>query len=172
MIELYFDSVQTYFPVISKIRLYQHLSNPMHEPGADMALLFLAMKLITSEVPEGSPPQTQLYQDVKSFLSYIEGQNGYSIQLIQSVLLVSLYELGHSIYPAAYMSIGHAARLGHVLGIHERGAPQMLPRPNTWTEQEERRRVWWGVIILDRFISIGHRRKPVSLDGSVIPIHV
>lgn len=172
MIEHYFETVQTYFPIISKIRLYQHLSNPMHEPGADMALLFLAMKLITSEVPEAAPPRTQLYQDVKSFLSYIEGQNGYSIQLIQSLLLVSLYELGHSIYPAAYMSIGHAARLGHVLGIHERGAPQMLPRPNTWTEQEERRRVWWGVIILDRFISIGHRRKPFASTDPSLDAHL
>ncbi|KAF2170076.1 hypothetical protein M409DRAFT_64442 [Zasmidium cellare ATCC 36951] len=172
MIELYFETVQTYFPMVSKIRLYQHLSNPMHEPGADMALLFLAMKLITSEIPEGAPPQTQLYQDVKSFLSYIEAQNGYSIQLIQSLLLVSLYELGHSIYPAAYMSIGHACRLGHVLGIHDRTAPQMLPRPNTWTEQEERRRVWWAVIILDRFISIGHRRKPFASTDPSLDAHL
>lgn len=172
MIEQYFETVQTYFPMVSKIRLYQHLSNPMHEPGADMALLFLSMKLITSEVPEGMPSQTQLYQDVKSFLNHIEAQNGYSIQLIQSLLLVSLYELGHAIYPAAYMSIGNAARLGHVLGIHDRTAPQMLPRPMTWTEQEERRRVWWAVIILDRFISIGHRRKPFASTDPSLDAHL
>lgn len=34
MIEYYFSTVHTYFPVISKIRLYQHLANPLHEPGA------------------------------------------------------------------------------------------------------------------------------------------
>ncbi|EME46578.1 hypothetical protein DOTSEDRAFT_70550 [Dothistroma septosporum NZE10] len=162
MIELYFATVHTYMPIISKIRLYQHLSNPMHEPGADFALLFLAMKLATSEVLEGMVPRTQLYQDVKSFLSYVEAQNGFSMQMMQALLLLSLYELGHCIYPAAYLSIGHAARLGHALGLHERCAPQMLPRPNTWTEQEERRRVWWSTIILDRFVNIGHRRKPFA----------
>lgn len=107
-------------------------------------------------------PQTQLYQDVKSFLSYVEAQNGFSIQMMQALLLVSLYELGHCIYPAVYLSIGHAARLGHAMGLHEKGAPQMLPRPNTWTEQEERRRVWWSVIVLDRFVNIGHRSKPFA----------
>ena len=33
MIEEYFATVHTYFAVISKIRLYQHLANPIHEPG-------------------------------------------------------------------------------------------------------------------------------------------
>lgn len=126
MIERYFASVHTYFPIISKIRLYQHLSNPLHEPGSDIALLFLAMKLASGELLEGMPPQTQLYQDVKSFYNYVEAQNGFSIQMMQALLLISLYELGHSIYPAAYLSIGHAARLGHAMGLHARDVPQMV----------------------------------------------
>lgn len=172
MIEEYFSTVHTYFAIVSKIRLYQHLSNPLHEPGADIALLFLAMKLASSEPPEGMPPQTQMYQDVKSFLSYVEAQNGFSIQLIQALLLISLYELGHAIYPAAYLSTGHAARMGHAMGIHQRGAPEMLPRCTTWTEQEERRRVWWGVILLDRFVNIGHRGKPFATSDPSLDIHL
>lgn len=168
MIEYYFSTVHRYFPIVSKIRLYQHLAHPLHEPGAEVALLFLAMKLVCSETPEelacagipdGSPPQTQLYQDVKSFYNFVEAQNGFSIQMIQASLLIALYEMGHSIYPASYLSVGNSARVGHAMGLHDRSTAQMLPRPNTWTEQEERRRVWWGVIILDRFINIGHRGK-------------
>ncbi|KAK3116945.1 hypothetical protein LTR53_002168 [Teratosphaeriaceae sp. CCFEE 6253] len=172
LIEHYFGTVHSYFPIISKIRLYQHLANPMHEPSADIALLFLAMQLSCSDLAENQPPQTQLYQDLKSFYSYIESQNGFSIQAIQALLLISLYELGHAIYPAAYLTIGHAARLGHAMGIHERGTPQMLQRPTTWTEQEERRRVWWGVIILDRFVSIGNRGKPCASADPSLDIHL
>jgi hypothetical protein len=172
MIEEYFATVHTYFPMISKIRLYQHLANPLHEPGADIALLFLAMKLACSEIPEGMPPQTQLYQDVKSFYNYIESQNGFSIQMMQALLLIALYETGHSIYPAAYLSIGNASRLGYAMGLHNRKAPQMLPRCNTWTEQEERRRVWWAILILDRFINIGHRSKPLSTTDPSIDMHL
>ncbi len=172
MIEYYFATVHNYFPIISKIRLYQHLANPLHEPGADIALLFLAMKLICREVPDGSLPQTQLYHDVKSFYTFVESQNGFSIQLIQTLCLISLYEIGHCIYPAAYLSIGNAARTGYALGLHDRTAPQMLPRCSTWTEMEERRRVWWGVIILDRFVNIGHRRKPFATVDPSLDTHL
>jgi len=109
---------------------------------------------------------------VKSFYTYVEAQNGLSIQTIQALLLISLYELGHGIYPAVYLSIGHAARLGHAMGIHERGVPQMLPRCTTWTEQEERRRVWWGVVILDRFLNIGHRGKPFATADPSLDTHL
>ncbi|EMC98574.1 hypothetical protein BAUCODRAFT_145643 [Baudoinia panamericana UAMH 10762] len=171
MIEHYFDSVHSYFPIVSKIRLYQHLSNPLHEPGADIALLFMSMKLACNELPDGTPPQSQLYQDVKSFYHYIEAQNGFSIQLIQALALIGLYETGHAIYPAAYLTIGHAARLGIAMGIHERSVPQMLAKPTTWTEQEERRRVWWGVIVLDRYVNIGNKGKPfASADPSLASI--
>ncbi|KAF2716079.1 hypothetical protein K431DRAFT_258236 [Polychaeton citri CBS 116435] len=162
MIETYFNTVQIYFPIVSKIRLYQHLSHPLHEPGADIALLFLAMKLAITEIPGGCPPQSQLYQDVKMLFTQVEAQNGFTIQLIQALQLIALHEVGHAIYPAAYMTIGHAARLGHAMGLHERKAPQMLTRPNTWTEQEERRRVWWGVLILEGHSNIGHRAKPMA----------
>ena len=126
------------------------------------------MKLASSEAPE----QTQLYQDVKSFYNYIESQNGFSIQMIQALLLIALYETGNSIYPAAYLSVGNSARLGHAMGLHARHVPQMLPRCNTWTEQEERRRVWWGVIIMDRFINIGHRGKPLSTSDPRLEAHL
>ena len=165
--------MHTYFPVVSKIRLYQHLANPAHEPGSDVALLFLAMRLACSDIAEGMPPQTQLYVDVKSFYGYVESQNGFTIQLIQALLLISLYEMGNAIYPAAYLSIGNCARVGHAMGLHARQeTPQMLPRPTTWTEQEERRRVWWGVVLLDRYINLGHRGKPLATTDPSLDAHL
>ena len=172
MIEHYFATVHTYFPIVSKIRLYQHLANPLHEPGADIALLFLSMKLMSEEIPEGMPPQTQLYQDVKSFYHYVEAQNGFSVQMIQALLLIGLYEIGNAIYPAAYLTIGNGARLSYATGLHSRTAPQILPRCNTWTEQEERRRLWWGVVILDRFVHIGNRTKPFASSDPGLETHL
>jgi hypothetical protein len=145
MTEHYFNTVHVFFNVISKIRLFQHLTNPGYRLGADMALLFLSMKMAMAE-PSGENVSglPQIYQDVKSLYTYVESQNGFSIRLIQAGLLISLYEIGHAIYPAAYLTVGNCARLGHATGLHDRGMAQMLPRPTTWTEQEERRRVWWG----------------------------
>lgn len=35
-------------------------------------------------------------------------------------------------------------------------------RVDTWTEMEERRRLWWAVLILDRYVHIGFRFRPLS----------
>ena len=172
MIEHYFATVHSYFPVVSKIRLYQHLANPLHEPGADIALLFLAMKLVCSSIPEGMPAQTQQYQDAKSLYQYVEAQNGFSVQAIQAGLLIGLFEIGHSIWPAAYLTVGNIARLGYASGLHDFKAPQMLPRCMTWTEQEERRRLWWGILVLDRFVHLGSRGKPFATTDPGLDVHL
>ncbi len=172
MIEHYFTTVHSYFPVISKIRLYQHLSNPTHEPDAAIALLFLCMKLACTQIPSQSIPQTDLYQDIKSFYRYVEAQNGFSIHTIQAILLIALYEVSHGIYPAAYLTINNAATFGHATGLHDKTAPQMLPRCTTWTEQEERRRLWWGILILDRFVHIGNRGKPFATTEPSVETHL
>jgi len=138
----------------------------------DLALLFLAMKLSCSEVPQDTSPSTQLYQDVKSFYSYVEARNGFSAHTLQALLLIALYEMGHGIYPAAYLTVGNAARLGYAMGVHSPKAPQILPPCMTWTEQEERRRIWWGIVILDRFISIENRGKVLATTDPGLEMHL
>ncbi|KAK6431123.1 hypothetical protein LTR95_012718 [Oleoguttula sp. CCFEE 5521] len=173
MIEHYFRTIHLHLPIVSHIRLYQHIANPLHEPGADMALLFLAMKLVVLNVSEGlAARDAGLYGEVKALHAFVESQNGFSIQLLQSALLIALYEIGHAIYPAAYLTVGHCARLGYAMGLHTRDAPEMLARSATWTEQEERRRVWWAIVIVDRFVNIGHSGKPFATAEPDVNTHV
>ncbi|KAF2236031.1 hypothetical protein EV356DRAFT_464035 [Viridothelium virens] len=164
LLDRYFATTHTWMPIVSKMRISQTLANPLMDRGADMAMLFLAMKLLT-QTPSSltQKSQTALYQTAKSFLAAIEYQNMYSIHVIQATLLIAAYELGNAIYPTAYLTIGHCARLGHAMGLHHpKSGPQMLPRCTTWTEQEERRRVWWAVVVLDRFVNIGNPHHPFA----------
>jgi hypothetical protein len=99
----------------------------------------------------------------------MEDQGVISIRVLQAALLLSLYEVGHAIYPAAFLTVGKCARLGQALGIHDRrNVTQMFPTSSdsapplkfqdgwllipsvSWSAMEEIRRTWWGVIILDR----------------------
>ncbi|KAG6999942.1 hypothetical protein FOFC_03679 [Fusarium oxysporum] len=51
------------------------------------------------------------------------------------------------------------------MGIHDlKRAPQMLHTPTSATELEERHRVWWAVIVLDRYVNIGGKSRPFSCD--------
>jgi hypothetical protein len=72
---------------------------------------------------------------------------GYlNIYTVQSAILISLYEIGHAIFPSAFISVATCARNAIAVGINE-----TLPiRGNSWAEQEERNRAWWAILILDR----------------------
>lgn len=138
--------------MVSKQNFYRHLLNPLSQPRTDVALLLLCMRLVLTVVPDQTPPSTTvIYLAAKQFCLEIETTGTQSLQALQAKLLISIYELGHAIYPAAYMSIGACARYGISLGIDGRDTPQATP-PGDWTDIEERKRVWWAVLILDRFV--------------------
>ncbi|KAL5346249.1 hypothetical protein ACLOAV_008517 [Pseudogymnoascus australis] len=162
----YFDTVHTWMPIISKKRLTRNMLNPMWEAGPDLALVFLCMKLMAPR-PQDDPENiyNPMYAAAKRFISYLEASGTVSLMVLQAYILVALYELGHSIYPAAWMTVGSCARYGQVLGIHDsERAPQLLPLVSTWTELEERRRSWWGVIILDSVVSIGSKGRVLACE--------
>ncbi|KAH6658765.1 hypothetical protein F5X68DRAFT_145908 [Plectosphaerella plurivora] len=165
-VDIYFNSVHTILPFVSRTRLNQDLSNLQNGLGADTALLLMAMQLHTQSPCETEPRDWPKYHSAKESISGIEARNIFSIRLVQAAILVAYYELAHAIFPAAYLSIGHCARLSHAIGLHDRKrAPQMLPNPKSQTEQEERRRVWWVVSILDRFVTIGIPASPPASEG-------
>ena len=145
----YFETVHTWLPMVSKKRLHVLLSKTRNEILADHALLLLCMRLLAEQILEVA--DNALYRTAKSNLSMLEDKGLLSLQLVQASVLISAYEVGHGIYPAAFLSVGHSARLGQALGLHSRKeSPQILKAASTWTEQEEVRRVWWAVQVLDR----------------------
>jgi hypothetical protein len=150
----FFDKIHMWMPVISKKRFYENLLNPLMQPRIDVSLLIYCMKLITvspSKNEDGGNPKTTAYLTAKRLLLEAEIAGVLSLQLLQAGLLVTIYEIGHAIYPLAYTSLGTWARYGVSLGINgkqQAGSPGQF----TWVEEEERRRVWWAILILDRFV--------------------
>ncbi|OQD61907.1 hypothetical protein PENPOL_c014G02077 [Penicillium polonicum] len=137
----FFKHIHQWMPFISKKRFYDLYLQPSFRSRPDVVLLLLALKLITA-----FPPAVE---------------ESFSILVLQAGVLVALYELGHGIYPAAFLSIGACARYAHALGINvSRTVPTR--RVLTLVEVEERRRVWWAVVILDRFVSIGCPGRPFA----------
>ncbi|EXJ62130.1 hypothetical protein A1O7_02563 [Cladophialophora yegresii CBS 114405] len=170
VVDRYFANVQVWLPFISKKRMQLNLANPGMELTLDLALLLLSMKLIL-QVPQGGPhaARSPLYSLTKSYFNMVDSFGVVSLQVLQADLLIAAYEIGHGIYPAAYLTTGHCARLGHILGINDRkNAPQLLRRkPGAWAELEEMKRVWWTVMLLDRYVNLGSRGHPLATDDPV-----
>lgn len=146
----YFDTVHSYLPIISKRLFYQHLLNPLSTPGPDAVLLFLSMKLVMS-VPLKAHDATRipLYKFTKSLHHAVEGSGFPSIHVLQAGILIAFYELSHAIYPAALFSISTCSRYANLFGLDERSLRQRATSRD-WLEEEEKRRAWWALVILDR----------------------
>jgi len=74
--------------------------------------------------------QRARYQQIKTALFAIEQSARFSTNFLAAYALLTLHEIGHGIFPAAYLTVGNLARLFCALGLHDRKkATQILPRP-------------------------------------------
>lgn len=150
----YFKHINPWMPFISRKRFDELHLRSSFPSKSESVFLLLSMKLITT-LPPSDPrnARTSLYQAVKHFCVEIEGSNLISLTFLQGLLLLALYELGHAIYPAAYLTIGACARYAYALDIKIGRVPSPR-RMLTLIEVEERRRVWWAIVILDRSVTL------------------
>jgi hypothetical protein len=149
---MYFNNVHPWMPIISKRHYYQRFDDPQYELCADIALLIVTMRLILwspspSTAYEGY--KSRMYQAAKQYYAGLETAGLLTLPILQAGVLITLYEFGHAIYPSAYFSIGACARYGVALGI-DRAASLLAEKSSLWVEIEEKRRVWWAILILDR----------------------
>lgn len=145
-IQAYFLEIDPWLPLLSKKLLRQDIAST----NSSTSLLLLCAKLLSLR-PTAQMDLDASYLAAKRFASLLESSRNISLRLLQCHILLSLYELGHGIFPAAYLTVGHAARLGIMIGLHNRShAAQLMQPSSTWTLREEERRVWWAIYILER----------------------
>lgn len=152
--DLFFSHIHKSFPFISKKRFYENLLNPLSQHRSDATILIFCMKLVMwlpSESANSTEPRSPSYLFAKRTLLEAEVAGILSLQLLQAWLLVTIYELGHAIYPSAYMSIATCARYGSLLDL-KRDRSQVFRDTATWVLLEERRRTWWAIVVLDRSV--------------------
>ncbi|RFU36208.1 hypothetical protein B7463_g86, partial [Scytalidium lignicola] len=156
IVAAYFSTIHSWMPFISKLRVQQIVTGNQ-EFAPDFALLLLCMKvLVTNSAAESASMKTSLYRLAKHFYSTLEEAEIVTLRMLQSLVLLSLYEIGHGILPAAYFTVGNAARMAQVVGIQSKDqSREVLGFSSTFSEAEERRRTWWSILILDRFVLLG-----------------
>jgi hypothetical protein len=147
----FFNNIHPWMPFISKTWFYNHLVNPLSPPFADAMLLLLSVQLITWVPSASEDPRTSVYIAAKTFFLELETAGSFSIRVVQAGVLIGLFELGHSIYPAAYISVAICARHAVALGFDKDINPGSATGLQ-WDKVEERRRIWWAILILDRSV--------------------
>lgn len=150
----FFESGSYWTPIISKRRFYDYQLQSL-PPSPELALLLLTMRLIMT-MPEDNinTPLTLTYYTAKELFVELDATGVLSIQVLQALVLLSLYEIGHAIFPAAFSTIAVCAKYADILGINDNGNLRFrVTGLVTLIEQEEARRVWWAIMIMDRYVS-------------------
>ncbi|KAF3357457.1 60S ribosomal protein L38 [Verticillium dahliae VDG1] len=112
----YFVTIHLWLPIISKSRMQN--GHSLLEGGSDLAMLFLAVKLVTTvPIPSVAAADHYIYLTAKRFVLSLEHGGVPSIMVLQSMVLIAIYEYSHGIYPAAWTTIGGCARYADFLGL-------------------------------------------------------
>ncbi|KAL6904051.1 fungal-specific transcription factor domain-containing protein [Trichoderma evansii] len=149
----YFLNIHPSMPFLSKKKFTERILNPLSPLRPASTLLIATMKLLADRLPKQGP-RCKAYYSIKNSLLEAESSCSLELRVLQAIILMAIFELGHAIYPAAYLTVGYCVRYGSALGLHK-AVEHYAEEGFSITESEERRRSWWAILVLDRFINLG-----------------
>ena len=147
-ISTYFAWVHPWMPFLSRKSFMEKILNPLGSAQPGNTLLIAAMKLVAI-TPHDSSLRSGIYSSIKANLLRAAASSLFEFRIFQAMLLLALYELGHAIYPAAYMTVGSCIHYGNALGIDMMVELKVQEAFND-VECEEKRRSWWALMLLER----------------------
>ncbi|KUJ07160.1 uncharacterized protein LY89DRAFT_631706 [Mollisia scopiformis] len=153
----YRRAVEPWFPIA--YRLQDRLHPTWDETSLDVALLCLSILLLTTSPSmnvnsDGKTSELEtLYLQTKSSLALAEGLGLNSFPIVQSRILITLFEVSHGFYPAAYISIGATVRAVDALEDHPTGDVLQPHGSAGAVSEEETILTWCGILVLDRYIA-------------------
>jgi hypothetical protein len=110
------------------------------------------MKLIQWYPEQEFKPEAE-YVAIRYAIFEAETAGILTFPLLQAKIILTVYEFAHAIYPAAYLSVGACARYGTSLGVNQTlTTPPIASSPELTLEIEEKKRTWWLILLLDRYV--------------------
>jgi hypothetical protein len=156
MLSTYAREIEPWFPIVSIPMLSSLLAPTWEEITLDVAILSLSILLLTTH-PPSSPDDNHdssefksLYLCTKSILASTEGLGINSFSVVKSRILVTLFEVAHGLYPAAYISIGATVRAADALELHPVDGSSPPDFSEDGANREEQILTWCGILVLDR----------------------
>jgi Fungal specific transcription factor domain len=154
----YFSTVHTWLPIIDQ-DIFQDSTN-MQTPDPNHLLLLMCMHLIVQR-PDSQPEQgimdNEQYHATKQFYFnlFMNIDCTPSTKLLQSGVLLATYEYGHGMVGAACHTLSSCISASMALSLHQYRKPYSLDTDlaTAWCQQDELRRVWWAIVISDRYVS-------------------
>ncbi|KAL9573417.1 hypothetical protein ACKAV7_001961 [Fusarium commune] len=167
LIEAHFDNIQPWIPMIIMRGFHDRVQKDTEQR---MAIVLEAMMIASLRYVEinGNPLDNILINSETSRLRksvMMNAMEGLKTENLQALIMIAFTEIGNGNLEKAWPVIGSLTRTVEYMGLsvesevyqRKRGLlsdSSSLPEPRDWLEEEERRRIFWNVFILDRISSI------------------
>lgn len=163
--ELYFRTMNPSLAIVHPDRFARRIEGlgPGDVPrDAETALLLVCMQLVTQyinsdgvQMADGKEMMTMpTYVVAKRILSTLRGQSEPSVELVQCAILLCLFEFGHGDVVRAYITIGDANTMAKFLRLRPGKYVEAEKDQPVAHEDEERRALYWGLLVVDRLIHV------------------
>ncbi|KAJ5579116.1 hypothetical protein N7450_007983 [Penicillium hetheringtonii] len=162
---LYFRTIHTWFPIVSEKNYHARLANTRVQTNTtppELSLLTLCMALVCKEPIAGVLPDStwSLYVSIKGFVGLLEVMGANSLEMIQSRILLTTFEIGHAVNDAACISAAANLRAAFGLNLDSLGQKSASPE-----EQEEIQNVRYALLIVDSYASLESGQPPSTQRG-------
>ncbi|RBR18058.1 hypothetical protein FVER53590_04303 [Fusarium verticillioides] len=167
LVEAHFDNVQPWIPMVIMRGFHDRLQTATEQR---MTIVLEAMMIASLRYVEinGNPLETSFINSETSRSRktvMMDAMEGLKTENLQALIMLAFTEIGNGNLERAWPVIGTLTRTVEYMGLsvepelyqRKRGLLSnslSLPEPRDWLEEEERRRIFWNVFILDRISSI------------------
>lgn len=143
---LYFRTIDVWLPIISPQKCIDRLETLNSDNNPELSNLLLAMYLVTRQPGNSSnirEMQSPVYFEAKTLLAALTSSGNSAIEVIQAGVLLSLYEQGHGMIDVAQLTMSVCTRMAMKMKVALRAATEI--------QNTDFGRLWWGLVILDRY---------------------
>lgn len=129
----------------------------------ETAVLIFCIYLLTQTASKCNPGESifgPAYQATKRKYAMLSSLTNPTLELIQCGALLSLFEFGHGRAKFAYRTLSETIALARIIGVKPGSLLGTFDSSDHHDDgSEDVRAVWWGLFILDQYVTISADAK-------------
>ncbi|KAH6956543.1 fungal-specific transcription factor domain-containing protein [Fusarium avenaceum] len=166
-INAYFIVVQPWIPILHETRFRSRFYNHEQLPYLTVllhAIVVAAIRFVEPSSQKLSEKDIETWTSRSRSIVLLSAMDGMSVENLQGLSIIAFTDMGNGDMPRAWPIIGSLTRTVEYLQLSvemddRQQGPLLkpltsLPPSKNWTQDEERRRVFWSIFNLDRLCSV------------------
>lgn len=171
LVDLFFKHINVWLPLLDRKTTLDRLfgAGPLEEADRILLHAIVAVTLRFSRDPRLTPDSRQQYHSLSKQRVQLFALNNSSVRSLQALAILALDVTGDGNGPPGWNLISLASRSVVQLGLAVEATSTLtasmfpsistlraavLPEAKTWIEDEERRRLFWAVYLVDRYATV------------------